>query len=61
MYFSKKSPNKLKLLTSSKGLLQGFDDKSNIILSSSFERVFSKDEGVEIVPLGLYLIKGDNL
>lgn len=35
------------------------DAKSNIILSDSTERVYSPDEGVEEVPLGLYLIKGD--
>lgn len=35
------------------------DAKSNIIMSDSTERVYSTDEGVEEVPLGLYLIKGD--
>jgi len=25
------------------------------------ERVFSKEEGVEEVPLGLYIIRGDNI
>jgi len=41
------------------GTLAGFDQKSNIILSDSKERVYSMDEGVEEVPLGLYLVKGD--
>lgn len=44
-----------------KGHLQGYDNNSNIILSQSFERVFSSDQGVQTVDLGLYLIKGDNL
>ncbi|KAH8926839.1 n-alpha-acetyltransferase 38, NatC auxiliary subunit-like protein, partial [Atractiella rhizophila] len=35
------------------GDLQGFDQTTNIILSSSVERVFSPEEGVEEVPLGL--------
>ncbi|EAU89286.1 hypothetical protein CC1G_03551 [Coprinopsis cinerea okayama7 len=41
------------------GLLAGFDQKSNVVLSDSKERVFSTDEGVEEIPLGLYLVKGD--
>lgn len=41
------------------GILAGMDAKSNIILSDSTERVYSADEGVQEVPLGLYLVKGD--
>jgi len=41
------------------GTLSGFDQRSNIILSNSTERVYSADEAVEEVPLGLYLVKGD--
>ncbi|KAF6744722.1 hypothetical protein DFP72DRAFT_927811 [Ephemerocybe angulata] len=41
------------------GLLAGFDQKSNVVLSDSKERVYSTDEGVEEIPLGLYLVKGD--
>jgi hypothetical protein len=41
------------------GVLVGYDQKSNIVLSDSKERVYSLDEGVEEVPLGLYLVKGD--
>jgi len=37
----------------------GFDQKSNVVLSDSKERVYSMDEGVEEIPLGLYLVKGD--
>ncbi|KAN0113891.1 Like-Sm (LSM) domain containing protein [Russula decolorans] len=41
------------------GVLAGYDQKSNVVLSDSKERVYSLDEGVEEVPLGLYLVKGD--
>ncbi|KAH6918034.1 hypothetical protein BKA70DRAFT_1246011 [Coprinopsis sp. MPI-PUGE-AT-0042] len=41
------------------GVLAGFDQKSNVVLSDSKERVYSTDEGVEEIPLGLYLVKGD--
>ncbi|KIM67285.1 hypothetical protein SCLCIDRAFT_108098 [Scleroderma citrinum Foug A] len=41
------------------GILAGFDQKSNVVLSDSKERVYSMDEGVEEIPLGLYLVKGD--
>ena len=37
----------------------GFDQKSNVVLSDSKERVYSMEEGVEEIPLGLYLVKGD--
>jgi hypothetical protein len=40
-------------------VLAGYDQKSNVVLSDSKERVYSLDEGVEEVPLGLYLVKGD--
>lgn len=40
-------------------MLAGFDQKSNIVLADSKERVYSIDEGVEEIPLGLYLVKGE--
>jgi U6 snRNA-associated Sm-like protein LSm8 len=43
------------------GELKGFDQTTNIILSDSVERVFSADEGVEEVPLGVYIVRGDNI
>ena len=43
------------------GTLKGFDQFINIILEDAIERVYSPDEGVEEVPLGLYLIRGDNI
>lgn len=30
-------------------------------MDDSHERVFSKTAGVEVVPLGLYIIRGDNI
>lgn len=43
------------------GVMAGFDQKSNVVLSDSKERVYSVDEGVEEIPLGLYLVKGDQM
>ncbi|TFK69507.1 Sm-like ribonucleo protein [Pluteus cervinus] len=41
------------------GTMAGYDQKSNVVLSDSKERVYSMEEGVEEIPLGLYLVKGD--
>lgn len=43
------------------GTLAGSDMKVNVILSDAVERVYSPDEGVEEVPLGLYLVKGEQM
>ncbi|EKM57996.1 uncharacterized protein PHACADRAFT_251944 [Phanerochaete carnosa HHB-10118-sp] len=43
------------------GVMAGFDQKSNVVLSDSKERVYSTEEGVEEIPLGLYLVKGDQI
>ncbi|KAH8113886.1 Sm-like ribonucleoprotein [Phellopilus nigrolimitatus] len=43
------------------GVLVGFDQRSDIVLSESKERIYSIDEGVEEIPLGLYLVKGDQI
>ena len=48
-------------LTVHQGVLAGFDQKSNIVLSDCKERVYSTDEGVEEIPLGLYLVKGETV
>ncbi len=34
---------------------------TNVILEEAHERVFSSVAGVEQVPLGLYIIRGDNM
>ena len=43
------------------GKLVGHDQVQNLILNDAHERVYSSDEPVEHVPLGLYVIRGDNL
>lgn len=43
------------------GTLKGFDQTINLILDESHERVYSSDHGVEQVPLGLYIVRGDNV
>lgn len=43
------------------GVLAGFDQRADIVLADSKERIYSMDEGVEEVPLGLYLVKGDQM
>ncbi|KAF9653484.1 LSM-domain-containing protein [Thelephora ganbajun] len=43
------------------GMLAGYDQKSNVVLSDSKERVYNTDEPVEEIPLGLYLVKGDQI
>ncbi|KAI9228530.1 MAG: hypothetical protein DHS80DRAFT_30658 [Piptocephalis tieghemiana] len=43
------------------GNLVGFDQTTNIILSSCHERVFSLDTGMERQPLGLHILRGDNI
>ncbi len=42
------------------GLLKGHDQTANVILQNCVERVYST-QGVESVPLGLYIIRGDNM
>ena len=43
------------------GTLRGYDQTTNMILHNAQERVFSLNEGVEVVQLGLYIIRGDNM
>ncbi|KAH9833271.1 uncharacterized protein C8Q71DRAFT_860541 [Rhodofomes roseus] len=43
------------------GVMAGYDQKSNVVLSNSKERVYSMDAGVEEIELGLYLVKGDQI
>lgn len=44
-----------------KGTLKGFDQTINLIIDDSHERVFSPNQGVEQVQLGLHIIRGDNV
>ncbi len=43
------------------GLMKGFDQTINIVMEDSHERVYSLKTGVEQVPLGLYIVRGDNM
>ena len=44
-----------------KGHLKGYDHLVNVILEHSHERVFSEDSEMVENPLGLYIIRGDNM
>ena len=43
------------------GKLVGNDQVQNLILDQAQERVYSEDAPVEMVELGLYVIRGDNV
>jgi len=43
------------------GYLRGFDQTVNLILDECHERIMSQNEAVQQVPLGLYIIRGDNV
>lgn len=43
------------------GTLEGSDSVGSVILSGSTERIFSPDEGIEQIPLGLYVLRGDSI
>ena len=43
------------------GRMKGFDQTINIILESSHERVYSEQTGITQIPLGLYVVRGDNV
>ena len=43
------------------GTFIGHDQVQNLIMNDAHERVYSEDEDVEAVPLGLYVIRGDNV
>lgn len=43
------------------GLLKGYDQTINLVLEGSHERVYREDAGVTQIPLGLYIVRGDNV
>ena len=43
------------------GELHGFDQMQNIILTKTVERIFAEDEDPQLVELGLYVLRGDNV
>ena len=43
------------------GTLQGYDQLQNLILKHSYEKVYSVENPVERVELGLFVVRGDNV
>jgi len=43
------------------GILEGFDQTFNLILSQSHELIFDLHGPVTVVQLGLYILRGDNV
>ncbi len=43
------------------GYLKGLDQALNAFLSECYERIYSADEGVMTVKIGLYMIRGENI
>jgi hypothetical protein len=43
------------------GIMRGCDQFVNVILEKCRERVFSMEEAIQEVPLGLYVVRGDNI
>lgn len=43
------------------GHMKGFDQTINVVLEDSHERVYSETDGVSQIPLGLYIVRGDNI
>mmetsp|Transcript_2786 Transcript_2786/g.17336 ORF Transcript_2786/g.17336 Transcript_2786/m.17336 type:complete len:101 (+) Transcript_2786:112-414(+) len=43
------------------GRLRGCDQATNVVLEECVERVFSMENGVEIIELGCYVVRGDNI
>ena len=43
------------------GTLRGVDAVNNLVLENTHERTFHEDRGMEMEPMGLYLVRGDSL
>ena len=43
------------------GTLRGIDPVNNLVLENSHERTFHADRGMEMEPMGLYIVRGDSL
>ena len=43
------------------GILKGYDQLQNLIVSKSYEKVYSTDAPPERVELGLSVVRGDNV
>lgn len=60
-------PEKVRVITSDarmfEGILLGFDNSTNIIISNCIERIIypENEEENEEIPLGLYVMRGGNI
>lgn len=43
------------------GIMHGFDNNTNITLTTAHERIYSKERGVVVKQLGCQIIRGDML
>lgn len=43
------------------GVVKGFDPQCNLILTKCSERIFSANEGVDLLEHGMYIVRGDNV
>ncbi|KAK0416338.1 hypothetical protein QR680_012425 [Steinernema hermaphroditum] len=43
------------------GRMKGFDQLVNVVLENAIERIYNEDTGIQQFPLGLYIIRGDNI
>lgn len=43
------------------GKLESFDHSTNIVISSTVERVVYKDDENQLLPLGVYLLRGGSV
>jgi U6 snRNA-associated Sm-like protein LSm8 len=43
------------------GYLKSFDQLMNLFLKDCYEKIYSKEEGVCFLKMGLYMIRGDNV
>lgn len=43
------------------GMLRGYDQSTNLILEQCHERVYRTTSGVEVIELGVFIVRGDNM
>lgn len=43
------------------GILEGFDQSANLVLSNCEEKVYTSPTELQSIPLGAYLIRGDSM
>jgi len=43
------------------GYLKSFDQSMNLSLKDCYEKIYSKEEAVSFLKMGLYMIRGDNV